>query len=252
MEINFQYFLFVLIRIASFIWISPGFSFRGMPQVAKLVLSFALSLSVYSTNLVVSEPYSIGMFALVLIKEMLIGVTIGYVTQLFFSGIETAGNFVDFQVGFSMSTAYDPNLGIHTSYFGRVYYWIAMIIFFLTDIHHQVIRTLMHSFELVPPGQLTIPNFAIEGIIHLFSYVFEIALNLAFPLIVVALLAEVVLALLSRTVPQINVLILGIPLKILISIIFLYLFLPILFDNIADVFPEMLQYIQDFIQSIAN
>lgn len=252
MNENFQYFLLILIRIASFIWISPGFSFKGMPQMAKLVLSFGLSLAVFGVMPIPFETLSFGMYVLILLKEVLVGVAIGYITQLFFSGIEMAGSFVDFQVGFSMSMAYDPVLGVNTSYYGTVYYWIAMMIFFLADVHHQVIRTFVRSFEFVPVTQLSFPYLGIEGIVKIFGYVFEIALNLAFPLIIVALLAEIVLALLSRTVPQINVLILGMPFKILLSVIFIFFFLPFLYESISKVFPEMLRYLQEFIQSLAN
>src|SRR5690625_7591974 len=118
MNENVQYLLLILIRIASFIWISPGFSFKGMPQMAKLVLSFGLSLAVFGVMPIPFETLSFGMYVLILLKEVLVGVAIGYITQLFFSGIEMAGSFVDFQVGFSMSMAYDPVLGVNTSYYG--------------------------------------------------------------------------------------------------------------------------------------
>lgn len=252
MAIELQYFLLILIRVASFIWISPGFSFRGMPQVAKVVLAAGLSMAVYGVSPDPLDPLTTGMFLLTILKEILVGVAIGYITQLFFSGIEMAGNFVDFQVGFSMAMAYDPILGVNTSYYGQVYYWISMIIFFIADVHHHVIRTLVRSFEIVPITQFNFPYLGTEGIVQIFVYVFEIALSLAFPLIVVSLLAEIVLALLSRTVPQINVLILGMPLKILLSIIFLFFFLPFLFENIEGIFPEMLQILEEFIHSIAN
>lgn len=239
-------------RITSFIWQSPGFSFRGMPSGTKIVLSIVLSMSVIGNmNMLTYEVLSTGMFSFILIKELLLGLSFGYITQLFFSGIEMAGNFVDFQVGFSMAMAFDPLLKINTSYYGRVYYWITMMIFFLADFHHQVIRTLSQSFELIPVTQLNFPYFGVEGIIRLFSIIFEISLNLAIPLVIVALLAEILLALLSRTVPQINVLILGMPLKILLSIIFIYFFLPIATKNIIKIFPEMLKNLEDFMRSIS-
>lgn len=221
MSTELQYFLLILIRIGSFIWISPGFSFKGLPQVAKLSFSLGLALAVNGLISVPETELTMGLFALTILKEVLVGVAIGYITLLFFSGIEMAGNLVDFQVGFSMSMAYDPTLGVNASYYGRVYYWVALMIFFLADIHHLVIQTLVHSFEYIPLTQMEFTYLGTEGIVHLFGYVFEIALNLSFPLIVVALLAEVTLALLSRTVPQINVLILGMPLKILLSIVFI-------------------------------
>lgn len=252
MEENVQYFLLILIRISSFMWISPVFSAKNIPQLVKLFFSVSISIAVYGMMPIPFVSLSLGMYVLILIKEMLVGIAIGYVTLMFFSGIEMAGSFVDFQVGFSMAMAYDPSLGVNVSYYGRVYYWIAMMVFFLTDVHYIVIQTLVRSFEYVPVTQVSFPYMGIDGIVNRFGYIFEIALNLAFPLIIIALFAEVTLALLSRTVPQINVLILGMPLKILLSIGFVFIFLPILFQNILDVFPEMIRFLQEFIQSIST
>ncbi len=162
-----------MIRIASFIWISPGFSFKGMPQMAKLVLSFGLSLAVFGVMPIPFETLSFGMYVLILLKEVLVGSCYWLYYSTIFSGIEMAGSFVDFQVGFSMSMAYDPVLGVNTSYYGTVYYWIAMMIFFLADVHHQVIRTLVRSFEFVPVTQLSFPYLGIEGIVKIFGYVLK-------------------------------------------------------------------------------
>lgn len=252
MNVNFQYFLLVLIRISSFVWISPGFSHKGLPQLMKLTISAGMSMVVYGAMPLTFESLTMGMFVISILKEILVGVAIGYITLLFFSGIEMAGSFVDFQVGFSMAMAYDPSLGVNVSYYGRVYYWIAMMIFFLTNMHHAVIRTVVRSFQYIPINQMEFSYLGVDGIVELFGYVFEIALNLAFPMIVVALMAEITLALLSRTVPQINVLILGMPLKILLSIGFIFFFLPFLFDGIGDVFSEMVTALEEFIQSIAS
>lgn len=250
MEITIQIFLLIMIRIASFIWISPGFSFRSMPQLGKVAITVGISLAVYGIIPLPTELLPTGVFILILIKEILVGVAIGYITQLFFSGIEMAGTLVDFQVGFSMSMSLDPMMGIQSAFYGSIYYWILMVTYFATNMHHHLIRALVNSYVHIPLTQMEFTHFGVEGIVDLFSYVFEIGLNLAFPLVTVALFSEVILALLSRTIPQINVLILGMPLKILVSIVFFYFFLPILFENIADILPEMLKYMEQFIHSM--
>ncbi len=250
MEITIQVFMLIVIRIASFVWISPGFSFRSMPQVAKLAITMGIAIAVFGIVPVPLETLSTGIFLLLGVKELLVGVAIGYVTQLFFSGIEMAGNFVDFQVGFSMAMSFDPMMGIQSSFYGSIYYWVLMVTYFTTSMHHHVIRALVTSFDQIPIDQVAFTHFGTEGIVKLFAYVFAIGVRLAFPLIAVALISEVVLALLSRTIPQINVLILGMPLKILVSIVFIYFFLPVLFENIAEILPEMLKYVKEFIYSI--
>lgn len=246
-----QHFLLILIRITSFIWISPGFSNQRVPSLAKLAFSMGLAFTVFGATEMPAASLSPGLFVALILKEVLIGIAVGYIMVLFFSAMEMAGNFVDFQVGFSMSMAYDPALGVNASYYGQLYYWIALIVFFLTDIHHHVIRTLVQSFQYLPTTQLSIPYFGMEGIVHIFASVFETALKLALPLILIALLSEIILALLSRTVPQINVLILGMPMKIFLSLIFIYFFLPVLYENITDIFPEMLKMLQEFMQSMS-
>lgn len=246
---NLQLFLLITIRIASFIWMSPGFSFRSMPQLGKLALTLGLSLAVYGVLPLPTEMLTMGMFLLLGVKEVLLGLAIGYINQLFFSGIEMAGTFVDFQVGFSMSMSFDPMMGIQSAFYGSLYYWVLMITYFSTNMHHHIIRVLVKSYQQIPLSQLDYGHFGIEGIVELFSYVFKIGVNLALPLVTVALISEIVLALLSRTIPQINVLILGMPLKILVTIIFFYFFLPVLFENIEEILPEMLRYMTEFIHS---
>lgn len=252
MEIAVQHFTLILMRIASFIWIAPGFSSRQVHTQAKLVISAGLGLVVYSLIDSPETTYTLGIFVVLLLKEVLLGAALGYIMLLFFSAVEMAGNFVDFQVGFSMAMSYDPALGVNASFYGRLYYWIALMIFFLADIHHHVIRTLVRSYDYIPITHVDFTYLGTEGIVRLFVQMFEVAVNLAFPLVIVALLSEIVLALLSRTVPQINVLILGMPLKILLSIVFMFIFLPVLVENITDIFPDMLQTMLEFIQSIGT
>ena len=181
---------------------------------------------------------------------MLVGFAFGYITLLFFTAIEMAGKLVDFQVGFSMGEVYDPNLGVSMSNYGRVYYWLSICIFFMTNLHHQLLRSLVYSYELVPISQSSFQYFGTEGMLSLFGKVFGLAFQLAIPLMMVALLSEVVLALLSRTVPQINVLVLGMPVKILMSLIFFLLFISLLIQNIGNVLPEMIRYTNQFMESL--
>jgi flagellar biosynthetic protein FliR len=245
-----QHILLILIRISFFIAICPGFSYSAFPNSAKVALSLGLAIAVSSfVSPIVGD--NLWLFFLVGLKEMFIGIALGYITVLFFTGIEMAGNLVDFQVGFSMGAIYDPGLGVQVSNYGRVYYWIALALFFLTNVHHLVLESLIRSYTYIPLNEVALNDFAAEGMVKLFAHVFEIALLLAIPLIIVALLSELTLALISRTVPQINVLILGMPMKTLVSIVFMFFFLSTLMRNIGNVFPDMIRYMEEFIQSIS-
>src|SRR5699024_1685690 len=235
----------------TFVVICPAFSMKAMPSMMKIAISMGLSFAVFSS--VPQFEGNLSSWTLVFwsVKEMFVGFSFGYITQLYFTAVEMAGKLVDFQVGFSMSEIYDPNLGVSVSNYGRIYYWLSICLFFMTNLHHQLLKSLVLSYQYVPVTQTSFSHFGIEGIVTLFGKVFEVAFQLAVPLMIVALLSEVVLALLSRTVPQINVLILGMPLKVLLSLIFFLLFLPPLIQNIGKVMPEMIRYTNELMHSLS-
>lgn len=250
MTAEVQQFLLVMIRLTVFIAVTPAFSHSSFPTISKVALSVGLSLPIMGIIEPLQEELAIGSFVTIGIKEVFIGLALGYITLLFFTAVEIAGSLVDFQVGFSMGSIYDPSLGVNASYYGRIYYWISIMIFFIANIHHQVITTLVESFLWAPLNQLTFSHIGMEGMIHLFGNLFGTAIQLAIPLIIVALLSELTLALISRTVPQINVLILGMPMKTLVSLIFMFFFLPTLMNNIGELFPDMIRHMNEWLYSL--
>ena len=249
MTAQLQLFFLIFMRISAFFIVSPGFSFKGMPNMMKIALSGGVTLPVYTLIMETASLLTSSQFIMIGIKEILFGSAIGFITQLFFSAVDIAGSFVDYQVGFSMAEVFDPSWGMSSSYFGKVYYWIAMAIFFLTDIHHLFIKALVYSFDWYPVALLSLSDFGVEGILKLFVLMFGTGLKLAAPFMIGAILTEIVLGVLSRTVPQINVLILSMPLKVLVALVFMLTFLPTLIRNIGDIFPDMLRYTNEFIQS---
>lgn len=250
MTIQLQTMILIFIRITSFIVVSPGFSIKGLPSIAKIALSMGITLAAYSAVPSMSQEADTLLFAFLIIKEVLLGIAIGFITKLFFSAVEIAGNFVDFQVGFSMGAVYDPSMGINVSYYGKIYYWLSMCVFYLTNLHHIVIKSLVQSFQTVPISSIDLGDFGVEGMMKLLGIIFELAFNIAVPMMIVALLTEVILGLISRSVPQINVLILGMPLKIVASFVLMLVLLPTLIKNIHTTLPLMVKYMNEFLQSL--
>lgn len=245
-------FLLVFCRISSFMVISPGFSLKQTPVLLKGLLSLSFSLSVFSVlpeKIMIANLYLLLFF---IIKEILVGLAIGFIVQLIFSGIEMAGQIIDFQVGFSMGSVFDPGVGIQGSNYGRLYYWIALSLFFVTDMHHIVIESLLNSFDVVPVTQAVLKGTTVDGIILLFAEVFKIAILLAAPVVLVALVTDCVLGIISRSVPQINVLMIGMPMKIIISFFFMLLFLPNMVQSVIDVFPTVDRFMKEFIEALVR
>ncbi|MGB4589242.1 MAG: flagellar biosynthetic protein FliR [Clostridiaceae bacterium] len=224
-------FLFVLARITAFIVVVPGFSHKSLPNTAKIALSLILSWIVY-TNIPESPIYEENLlFILGVVREAIIGLSMGFIGKLVFSAVEMAGQLIDFQVGYSMGAIYDPTSASMSSYYGRLFYWMGILVFFILDLHHTMLLSLMDSFRAVPPGQIGFGAIELEGFLYVFSYAFKIAISIAAPMIIVMLVIDIVMGLISRTVPQINVFMLGMPLKSLIGM-FMFLVLVSTFMNL--------------------
>lgn len=246
MTFQFQKIVLIFLRITTFIVICPGFSFKGLSNIFKVGLSIGLSLMVNSMTpeIVITE----NMFLLFLfcLKESIFGLTLGFVTNLIFSTIEIAGHLVDFQVGFSMASVFDPSIGSNVSNYGRIYYWISICVFFLTDMHHRIISTLIKSFDYIPINSVNLNNLQTGAMIHIFLRVFELAINLAMPIIVVVLIADIVLGVISKTVPQINVLMLGMPIKAMISFFISMVTLNYLLKSIGNIMELLPKNLEGF------
>jgi flagellar biosynthetic protein FliR len=229
-QLEVQGFLYILARITSFITVVPGFSHKALPNTAKVFLSLILSVLVYFRSPEVLIYEETALFILSVVREVIIGLTMGYMAKLIFTAVEMAGQFIDFQVGYSMGAVYDPMSGTTSSYYGSLFYWMSIMSFFMMNLHHMLLKALMDSFVIALPGKIGLAGLNLEGILFLFSYSFKIAFSIAAPMVMVLLVIDIVMGLISRSVPQINVFMLGMPLKSLLGLV-LFLFLASSFLN---------------------
>lgn len=248
MIIQLQKLLLILVRITSFVFLSPGFSFKGIPNILKVSLSLAFSMIVYFGVGDIGLVENIFVFSLLLVKELVFGLALGYISKLIFGIIEMAGQFIDFQAGFSMASVYDPTVGGQVSSFGKIYYWISISIFFILNLHHKVIESLIKSFTYLPLTELKYNSLGIMEFASLFSKVFGLAFKLAVPMIIVVLVTDIILGLISRSIPQINVLMLGMPMKSMVAFILSLVTLSWLMTRIGNNLSLMPGYMERFIK----
>lgn len=244
--------LFIFIRITAFMVISPVFSQKGIPNVTKMIISAALMLVVLPSVTDFQPVENLFLFALVIWKEVLFGLAMGFLSQLVFTGVEMAGQIIDFQVGFSMAQAFDPTFAMMSSQYGKLYYWLTLMMVFLTNLHHYLIKGVIDSFQIVPIGAATMAGTTVEGVVKLFALTFEMALHLAAPLVISAVIIDLLLGMLSRTIPQINVLMMGMPMKTSVSFIMFLLVLPNTLEYLVKIVPKSIQYMDEFIRAIGQ
>ncbi|MFZ7120945.1 MAG: flagellar biosynthetic protein FliR [Eubacteriaceae bacterium] len=249
MVILLQKFILILVRITAFIVLCPAFSFKGLSNIFKVAFSICVTFVVYMYT---PDMEIIGeslVFTLLVIKETLLGLTLGYVTKLLFSIMEIAGQLIDFQIGYSMASVYDPSIGNTASNYGKLYYWMSICIFFILDLHHQVILTIIESFDFIPLTLGTLSGINIESIVYIFGITFSTAFNIAAPMIIVILITDIVMGIIARTVPQINVLMLGMPMKSIVGFFVMMIMLSSLVQTTGNtllLIPEYLEKILTF------
>ncbi|MBM7544706.1 flagellar biosynthetic protein FliR [Periweissella beninensis] len=243
----------VLCRVLAFISLGPLFSQRDFPNSAKLILGVSLAMIAFPTAQAtyVSTTTPI-IFALLVIKEVLFGFTMGYLSQLVFNAVMIAGQIVDFQVGFTIAQAYDTTMQVQTSQYGKVYYWLAISMFFMLNLHQQLIRGVLVSFQIIPLGTAHFTGSTIDGITKMIVKTIEMGLDLAAPLVVALIAIDIILGVISRSIPQINVLMMSLPFKTGVSFIIFFILLSNVLSFLANYLPTSITQLMEFIRSVGN
>lgn len=253
MVIDTAYFLailFVFMRITAFFLVTKVFFPNGTPVIMKgvlgLIISYCIVSSIDYSGIVQIENDFI--LIIDLICEVLYGLVLGFMVNLIFEMVKMAGALMDLQIGLSMMNVVDPSSQESNTIISNLTYNLAMVIFFISNGHHLLIKCLTKSFSVVTVGRgLSIAN-SFGTILDGFINYFEIGLRIAIPIILIILISEVTMALVSRSVPQINVMILGIPIKIIIGLVTFVALLPTIikllgytFDGIDNIFEKILK-----------
>lgn len=228
-------FLLIFVRISSLFIAVPIFSNRNIPPIAKVGLSFFISLIVINV-IDVSSPVSstdvIG-FAFAILQEVFVGWIIGFASYIVFSILTLAGQFIDTQIGFSMVNVFDPMSQITLSITGALYYYLVLLIVLVTNAYHFFISAIMKSFEWIPIGHVALTSNLYDSFIGIFNDLVIIAMQIAAPFFFIMLLTDVVLGLLARTAPQMNLFVIGFPIKIFLGLAVMLVTMNV-FSSVSD------------------
>ena len=218
---NLDAILLVLVRMSGLFILSPVFGRQNMPALFKVGFAFFLTLIYVSAteNLAVDYQDSMVLYVIYIVKELAIGIIMGYVTYIVMSGIYLAGQIIDNQIGFGYANVLDPITNIQVPLTSNFYYTYIILIFLLINGHHMIIRALFYSYKVIPLGQLTFSSEVIQELASLMTEMFAIALRISAPIIAAVFIADVVLGVLSKTIPEMNVFVLGMPIKVFLGLV---------------------------------
>lgn len=227
---HLEAFVLVMLRVSAIIVVIPVISENTVPLRVKAGLSIIVSLIVFP--LVASQIPPIKNFnflelIFLMIGEVLIGVTIGFVARLVFAAIQISGDIIGFQMGFAVANVIDPMNAQMVSIITQLQYLIAMLVFLTVNAHHLFFQAIVQSYNIIAPLSFHFSGQLMQFIFDASKEMFVIALKIAAPIMAVMLFTNVALGVVARTVPQMNIFIVGFPLQISLGLIFLGLTAPL-------------------------
>jgi flagellar biosynthetic protein FliR/FlhB len=254
--IDTAYFLalfLIFLRITSYFVAVQIFFPSGTPQVMQgvfaLILSFGIVSSIdYSTLMnSIDSNYIIMFYA---VSEIMTGLILGYIANLIFQVVRFAGAWMDIHAGFSMVSILDPTSRTTSTMFGNLSYFVSLAFFFIVDGHHVVINMLAESVKIIPIGKTIVYQESLMGVMQTIFDFFTIGVKMAIPMVLIIVITDVCLGLISRTVPTIPIMILGLPVKNMLGIITYIVLLPVMLKlvgtaiyNLPNIFQEIVKLV---------
>lgn len=234
----FSAFFLVFLRILTFFVVLQVLFPNGLPNTVKIAFCVIISFFIVS-GIDYSGVQGINNGFVYIEQcacEIITGLVLGYLTNLTFICGRIAGNFMDVQVGFSMMSLFNPATQSSETLIERILTLLSVVVFLLIDGHHILIESLIDSFNVVHIGKFILGNQSAMYALNAFTQFFIISIRIAMPVVIVLIITDIVMGLVSRTVPQLNVMILGMPVKILLGFSIFMLILPVIVNLIIHAF----------------
>lgn len=244
--LNADYFVLLLLRVSGLIFSSPVFGRKIIPNRVRIglvaVLTFLFFVRFPSADTI--EYNSLIGFALLCISELLLGIALAYVTNVFFALTFVGGQLIDMQIGFGIVNVYDAQNNTQIPLLGNLLNTVLLIVFFGVDGHRQLIYIINVTLEKLPIGTLTFsPQLGMVAL-EVFANAFTLGVMVAMPIIASGLVLEICFGVILRTVPQMNMFVVGVPLKMIVGLIVLMFSLPVFINFSGKIFSEMFAAIE--------
>ncbi len=240
-------FFFPLARTLALFAAAPPFNNAALTTRIRLVLGLAIALAISPAlpPMPAIEPAS-GLGVLILAQQMLIGLAMGFALRLVFSAIDLAGMMISTQMGLGFATAYDPQTTSQTPVVSELIGMLALLLFLAINGHLMVISTLVQSFTFLPVKLLAISEASWLNIANAGGIIFSAGVMLALPAVTALLITNVALGVLGRVAPQLNLIVIGFPVTILLGLVALYIGMSYLAAPLQQLFEHGLRSMLGF------
>jgi flagellar biosynthetic protein FliR len=208
---RFMVFTLVLARISGLMLAAPIFSSLGMPRQIKALLAVAMALLVTPVYLNTSLPpvANVVSYGHLMVNEVLVGLLLGVGMNILFSGVQAAGQIASQMSGISLSDVFNPGFDENISVFSQLFYYVTIAVFVAIGGHRMMTEALLDTFAWAPPGHAMLGDTFVTTLTELMTQSFVLGIRAAAPLLIALSLSTLVLGLVSRTLPQLNIIAIG-------------------------------------------
>jgi len=228
---HFQAFFLILVRINAMIIIAPFFSSGVIPFRIKALLSFFITLIIFPVVVqTIKVPDSMGLYYLLVLQEVMIGIFIGFLISVIFAAFQLSTQYYAVQIGFGMNEVLDPVGQVSVPLLGQLKNLIGLVVFLIIEGHLFLIEAIYKSFELAQffgVSKSAAGGF-LKYLVHAFSGMFIVALKISLPILATAFLITVSMGILAKAAPQMNIMMFGFPIQIIVGFVMLLITSPLI------------------------
>jgi flagellar biosynthetic protein FliR len=196
-------------------------------------------------------PVDLVSYAILIIKEVIVGLILGYAAILTFTAIRIAGELIDSQMGFAMASIVDPQNNTSITLIGEFMYVLQILLFLAVDGHHQLLLAISYSYTMIPVAGAIFKTTFVTAVLKMFIEMFSLGIRMAAPFIVAFLICDIAMGLMARTVPQLNVFVISFPIKTGLGMLTMVAVLPVmtaLINNVINLMVQDLSVVMDLIK----
>lgn len=239
-DLDFKILLLIMIRVSSFIVVSPVFFPKGINNIFKIIFSFAFSLILFS---IIAPDIKITVqnevqYIFLIFSEVIIGILIGIFVNLLFQLFSGIGSILDCQGGFSSAQIFDPMTNNNSSVIEKFFYWISLSVFIILNGHHYFIRAFIFSYDKIKIGDLNFTSNLLDSFVNTTFIIFRSSFMIIVPIIIVLIFVDVILGIISRIIPKINIIVISFPFKIVVTVGLLIISVKIIFNKFLSLYVD--------------
>lgn len=250
---TFEYFLMILVRIASFVFIAPFFGMRNVPARIKIGASLMIAILMYQTVLPKETLEYAGIFdySIIVIKEGITGLLIGLAANICNSIVLLSGKIIDMDIGLAMAQVFDPVNNAMSGITGNLYNYLILILLVVTNMHHFILRALVDSYEVIPiNGAVFDWEYLAGSMVTYVGDMMVIGFRIVLPVFACIMILNCILGIMAKVAPQMNMFAVGMQMKVLVGLAVMFLTIGLLPVVSNFIFREMRKMMVAFIEGM--